>query len=497
MKFKLDKKIIKYSLYFIATIFLLKILLNLTDSFPSILASAKSFVKYVLHLCRPVIIGLIIAYLLWPLVNFFEKLFKKWRWSNLLMRTDKAKRGASVLITYVLFLAIIVFAVFYLYLMIGGQISSNTSLSRIISYISSHIGESTFTQEYILEQLESLNIPFLGDAIKNNISIIISYIEAFLLSAANNIFSFAIALGSNLFSFFISFFLSIYLLLDREYFLLMWDRAFFVFFRKTKIGRTIRHILATTNKTFSQYIKGQLLEAFFVGVMSIIALYIIRMDYALFIGTISGVTNMIPYLGPWIGTILAATMALLNGNYMTVVYVIIALQIVQQIDNNLVAPRVVGSKVGLHPVFIMSVVIIGGTMNGLLGMLIAVPITAIIKNLLVDWYNSRHIEEKRLAFLEALRAEKQAQEEEEARKHNAQILAIEDQTPEPKLLTTSNESSKKASKKARKTTTISSTPTHLDGATMADTPSFADETDETSSDNSPTNSNSDTSDSLD
>ena len=93
--------------------------------------------------------------------------------------------------------------------------------------------------------------------------------------------------------------------------------------------------MSIANTTFSNYIVGQLLEACVVAVMATIALFIIGIDSAVMIGIIAGITNLIPYIGPWIGTALAAVMALLSGEPIKVIWVVIGMQIVQQIDNNL------------------------------------------------------------------------------------------------------------------------------------------------------------------
>ena len=97
---------------------------------------------------------------------------------------------------------------------------------------------------------------------------------------------------------------------------------------------------------------------------------------------------MIPYVGPLVGTILAAIIGLLSGAPIKVVYAIIAMLIVQQIDNHLLAPKIVGQSVGLHPVFTIMAILIGGKIGGLLGMLLAVPIAASIRVLFNKWYDT-------------------------------------------------------------------------------------------------------------
>ena len=140
--------------------------------------------------------------------------------------------------------------------------------------------------------------------------------------------------------------------------------------------------------TFRRYIRGQLLEAAIVGLLSAVVLYLIGIDYAIMIGVISGICNMIPYIGPIAGTVLAVLIALLSGQPLLALWATAGMILVQQIDNNLLAPKIVGDSVGLHPVFTMLAIVIGGNVGGLVGMLTAVPVTASVKILLNRWYES-------------------------------------------------------------------------------------------------------------
>ena len=99
---------------------------------------------------------------------------------------------------------------------------------------------------------------------------------------------------------------------------------------------------------------------------------------------------MIPYVGPIVGTILAVIIAILSGSPIKVIYAIIAMIVVQQIDNNLLAPKIVGDSVGLHPVFTMLAILIGANVGGFLGMLISVPLVASFKIFFNIWYD-KHI----------------------------------------------------------------------------------------------------------
>ncbi len=128
----------------------------------------------------------------------------------------------------------------------------------------------------------------------------------------------------------------------------------------------------------SGFIRGQLLVALFVGVSSGLALILLGVEFAILIGILAGITNIIPYLGPIIGGIPAAIIAFLDTP-IKALWVIIAFVVIQQAESSVVSPRIVGHRVGLHPTIIILALLIGGSLWGFIGLLIAVPLAAIVK----------------------------------------------------------------------------------------------------------------------
>lgn len=126
------------------------------------------------------------------------------------------------------------------------------------------------------------------------------------------------------------------------------------------------------NTALGGFVRGQLLVALFVGTLTTISLLILRVEFAVLVGMIAGIFNIIPYLGPFIGIIPAVFFALLDGP-VKALWVILVFTVIQQIESGIVTPRVVGKRVGFHPVFVMLSLMIGGRVFGILGMLIAVP----------------------------------------------------------------------------------------------------------------------------
>ena len=128
------------------------------------------------------------------------------------------------------------------------------------------------------------------------------------------------------------------------------------------------------------YIRGQLIDAFLVGVLSIIALYLLDIPYYILIGSIAGLANLIPYFGPIVGAVPAIIASLMHNPSLTpILWIAVAFAVVQLIDNVLISPLVVAKSVNIHPLVVIVVIFIGEQLLGLMGMLLAVPITAILK----------------------------------------------------------------------------------------------------------------------
>lgn len=382
MKFDKEDKLFKYAVYATLTAIAVYIAISIMGNIGFIIGKAAKVAGVIMTLLKPLIIALVIAYLFQPATNKIEKFLERKK----ILKKQDSRRSFSITIVYLTIIGLVIAMICGIYIMIGGQISKNTTISNIIIYITDYLNQNQFSAAAIESKLNSLNIQ-LPENFNNIVANVVTFIQDYITTSISNLAGSVVAFGSNVLSFFISIILSIYLLKDYEYFKELWNKIFYFIFRKGKTGKTINGCATVINNTFSNYIRGQLLDACIVGILSAIALAIIGIDYAIVIGIISGICNMIPYVGPLVGTVLAAIMGLLSGQPIMILWAIIAMIIVQQIDNNLIAPKIVGDSVGLHPVFTMLAILIGGNVGGLIGMLIAVPLTASIKILVSDWYN--------------------------------------------------------------------------------------------------------------
>lgn len=385
MKFELDKKLLKYSIYVTVTAVIIYMLFLIIPNIGLIFRFAFNSLGYLIGLIKPLLIGIIIAYLLYPITNAIEIFLEKNRIHGI--KKASTRRILAIIISYFLIIGIFFGLILGIYFMIGGQISKSTTLTNITQHITLYLNTNPFSQRTINNTLDRINSPFV-DSIKPYIIDGINYLQTYVENNLGNMTSYIMIIGTSVATFLIAIVISIYLIKDSEYFLNLWKKLYHLVFRRSNIGSKITYIFQVVHESFARYLRGQLLEAFFVGVLSAISLSIAGIDYAFVIGIFAGITNMIPYVGPIVGTVLAAIMGLLSGTPIKILYAVIAMLVVQQIDGHLLAPKIVGDSVGLHAVFIILAILIGGDVGGILGMLLAVPIAASFKVLFNNWYES-------------------------------------------------------------------------------------------------------------
>lgn len=383
MKLKLDKRYTKFCKYLILTAVIIYLLFRLVDAIPSFYDNLLDLLTGFFDISFPIILGFIIAYLLFAPMNAIECFLMK-------RKHFPHKRGLcraiGLIISYICLFAVVIFLIVGIYFMIGGQLSQSSTVSAIFNTVTEYFSNNSLSSDALKELIVEKNIPF-GDLIISQLDNITKFLQDIMVSLVEGIGNFIIALGSNIFSLAVSLILSIYVLYSHEYFSSLWDRFFFIVFRNSKAGKIIKRSLHTINYTFSKYIRGQLIEASIVAVLSTLVLSIIGVDYAIVIGIIAGVCNLVPYIGPFVGIVLAGIVALFSGHIWLAVAAVIGLFIVQQIDCNILCPKIVGDIVGMHPGFIIIAITIGGNFAGLLGMLIAVPVAASFKTIISDWFD--------------------------------------------------------------------------------------------------------------
>ena len=382
-KMKPDRDLLQYSLYATATGLMIYLGITLINHIGVLWPLLAAGIDTLEQLLTPLLGALVIVYLLRPGVLAVENALAR----QPLLKSADVRRTLGIVAVYLTVIAVFFALIYGIYAMIGGKLSKNATLTDMIADLTEYQKKSILSVNAISEKLQSLNIPVSAN-INEKIAELVSSVQRYFAYILEHTAGFVISLGGNIFSFVLATALSVYLIKDAEYFADLWRKLFGLVFGKSAAGAKTTEILGIVDDTFKKYIRGQLLEAAIVGVLSAVVLYLIGIDYAIMIGVISGVCNMIPYIGPIAGTVLAVIMALLSGQPVLALWATAGMILVQQIDNNLLAPKIVGDSVGLHPVFTMLAIVIGGNMGGLIGMLTAVPVAASVKILLSRWYEA-------------------------------------------------------------------------------------------------------------
>lgn len=178
--------------------------------------------------------------------------------------------------------------------------------------------------------------------------------------------------------------LALYMLIDLERF-----KANAVGLTPPRHQEEVTYVASEVGLALGSFVRGQLLVAVIVGIASSLALWIIDLPFWLLIGILAGFLNLIPFLGPIVGGALAVLVALLNGDPWQAVWAVVAFVIIQQIDNHLITPMIQRTRVNLSPLVIVLALVVGGTLAGLLGVLVAVPLAAAIRIIVGHLWRTR------------------------------------------------------------------------------------------------------------
>jgi len=390
MKLKVDRTLVKYGIYIIVLATILYAVYRLISNIETILGTVMHALSGLLSVLAPFFIGLVVAYLLHPIVCWIERyIMNSKRFSKALNKNEakqiKLKRTISVLLTYLLVLGVIVLLLYSTYAMIGGQLTQQVDFNAVVESISSYTERYNQIYEQLRVKLESSG---LSDNLKQQFIKVAEDANEILGSAVSKSFDQIKRLGSNVVNVVIGLIVAFYILKDLEYFKQLY-RDITKALMKERKNEKLRSLFADINSIVASFIRGQLLDALIVGILSSIGLSLISLDFAVLIGMTAGIANIIPYFGPIIGSVPAVVVGLLSGSPIKALLAVVVLVVVQQIDSMLIAPRIVGDSVGLHPIFVILSIFVGGAYFGLWGMLIAVPVAAIVKMFIIRWVEDR------------------------------------------------------------------------------------------------------------
>ncbi|HAF85373.1 MAG TPA: hypothetical protein DCG32_03215 [Sphaerochaeta sp.] len=326
-----------------------------------------AFAEKLLGLLTPLIMGFVIAFLVDLLVRPFERLFNR-----LFGRTRKLSRPLAILFAVIvvvaLFLGVLLILIPQLKIAIEQFVVRLPVLfadleSAVASFVSSRPEwQSAFTQvQAFFEGIRDKYFPSMPSVADYALGLVGSALTTTIQFAIGSIFS-------------------LYLLFGKKKLLFQYNRLLDVYGKPGYIKR-IKGVLTVVNQTFSRFFAGQLLEAFILGGLCTLGMMIFRFPYALTVGTVVGMTALIPMIGAYIGGAIGFVL-IFPDNFKLALFFILYLVLLQQLEGNLIYPRVVGNSVGLPGIYVFAAIILGGGLWGILGILFGVPAVASVYHLI-------------------------------------------------------------------------------------------------------------------
>ena len=319
----------------------------------------------------PFVLGGAIAFVINVPMSFLEKkIFGKIKEGN--KAGEKLARPISILLTIILAVGVIILVMFGVIPQLTRTIASlMMSIANFIPQMQDWIREFSHNNQDIMKLVDQ--VQFNPDqAIKWGISI--------LGNGAGNMMNTTMSAVGSIVSgfatFFIAFSFACYILFQKEKLYIQIRKIFFAFIPRKKAEAFLK-ICSLTYRTFANFLAGQCLEAVILGSMFVVTLSILKMPYALLIGTLIAFTALIPIFGAFIGCAVGCFLIFMVNPKQAILFIIVFL-ILQQIEGNLIYPHVVGGSVGLPSIWVLAAVTIGGNLMGIVGMLVFIPIVSVI-----------------------------------------------------------------------------------------------------------------------
>lgn len=350
----------------------------LLDSVPVIL----DFISRILNLLFPFILGGVIAFIMNIPMTKIENFIK----SKLKNKNSKFPvRTISIILSLIIFLGIILLICF---LLIPELIENIQLLIKNIpsffANIESWLLELVDNYPDIQEQIEKT---FKNTTNFNDIAVsVLNYV-------INGSLSFITNLISGLFTFFTAIVFAIYMLSQKEYLQRGIKKIMFAYMKKEHVNK-IMSVASLANKTFSKFISGQCVEAVILGTIFFCVLTLLQFPYALIISVLTTITALIPMFGALIAMVIGALLIAVTNPLQAILFIIV-FQIIQQIENNFIYPKIVGKSVGLASIWTLMAVLLGGSLMGIAGMIIGLPLASILYAILREETNEQ-LEKKKI-----------------------------------------------------------------------------------------------------
>lgn len=334
----------------------------------------KAWFGQLFSMLTPFIIGALIAYVLNPMVRMFHRLigrlFKRTRFRE----KDRMHTVLAILVTYVIVIGFVVLTLLF----VVPEFTQN--LIDFVNYIPTIYASITDILAELQERFPTLDVDAISRPLADLVPDIMSYLQRIATGMVPAIYTISMSIVTWLINLMITLIVSIYMLYDKHRLMRLSWKLIYAFLPEKYIT-PCHDILAECNRLFSSFVVGKFTDSLIIGFLCFVLMNILTLPYAPLISIIIGVTNMIPYFGPFIGSIPGVLIILFIHPFKALVFIIMIICL-QQFDSLILEPKVLGNSIGMKPLWIIFAISIGGSAAGVAGMFLGVPVVSIISYLL-------------------------------------------------------------------------------------------------------------------
>ena len=367
---EIKKNLSKWMYYFLLAVAIISVY-KFLDNVTAIGQAIKGFFDVI----APFLTGTLLAYLLYIPASRIEKRFQKSKKKII----KKKARGISVFITYILAITLIILLVnVILPVVIDSVMELVNNFQNYWNVAMEKLGALPDDSILKSKQVEDI-VKSIGDSIQN-----IDFKQYVSTDKITGYIKSVIGVANGIFDIFVSFVVSVYILLQRGPIMNFFRKlTMAIFDEKTcdKIGKYVD----STNRIFFKFISGQIIDGIIVGILVTIGMSVIGVKYAVLLGFMIGLFNIIPYFGAIVAVAISVLITLITGGVSQTLIMAIVVIILQQIDSNIINPKIIGNSLEISPLLVIFAVTVGGAYWGVLGMFLAVPVAAVLKIIIDDW----------------------------------------------------------------------------------------------------------------
>lgn len=352
-------------------------------------ADAINVVARFLDIISPFLIGLLIAYMINPFINlFYYSFFQR----KLHIKRKRTFKLISIVISYLIILGILTCT---LTIVIPQLVESLTELTMMIPDLYENIMDKLTN---LTKHGQNMATPTTLNVLLNqNMPKLYGYVEEFMGKSIPMLYDWSLQALKLLVNLLIALIISVYMSMDKKI-LLGAARKFFYASMPVGKARNFMVTLRECNQIFSKYLSGKAIDSLIIGILSMIIMTILDLPLALLVSLIVGITNMIPYFGPFIGAVPGIFLIAIINPYAAIKFLIMVF-LLQQFDGYILGPKILGNSTGVRPIGILFAIIVGGAYFGAVGMFLGVPVFAVIQHLVGKWMEEK-LKKKNVNFSE-------------------------------------------------------------------------------------------------